>query len=70
MKKESGNNMLKIDNDKLLKNTGLSFETMEDMFFYIKSHIEWLESHNKNYNNNQYHRLLDLKDIFDCIEVE
>ena len=62
--------MLKIDNDKLLKNTGLSFETMEDMFFYMKNHIDWLESHNKNYNKEQYRRLCDLKDICDCIKVE
>lgn len=62
--------MLKIDNNKLLKNTGLSFETMEDLFYYVSSNIEWLESHNKNYNKEQYRRISDLKDICDCIEVE
>lgn len=62
--------MLKIDNDKLLKNTGISFETMEDLFHYVSGNIEWLESHNKNYTKEQYHRLCNLKDICDCIEVE
>lgn len=62
--------MLKIDNDKLLRATGLSFETMEDLFFYVSRSIEWLESHNKNYNKEQYRRISDLKDICDCIEVD
>lgn len=62
--------MLKIDNEKLLKNTGLSFETMEDLFYYISENIEWLESHNKNYNKGQYNRICDLKDICNCIEVD
>lgn len=62
--------MLKIDNDKLSKNTGLSFETMEDMFFYMKRRIEWLECHNKNYNKQQYRRICELIEICDCIVVE
>ena len=62
--------MLKLDNDKLLENTGLSFETMEDLFFYVSNSIGWLESHNKNYNKEQYYRICDLKYICDCIKVE
>ena len=62
--------MLKIDNDKLLRNTGFSFETMEGLFYYVSNSIEWLESHNKNYNKEQYYRICDLKSICDCIEVD
>ena len=62
--------MLKFDNDKLLKNTGLSFDTIENLFLFVSNSVEWLESHNKNYNKEQYRRISDLKDICDCIEVE
>lgn len=62
--------MLKINNDKLLEKTGLSFEIIEDLYLHILENIEWLESHNKNYNNKQYHKILELKDICNSIEVE
>lgn len=61
--------MLKIDNEKM-KEYGYSFETMEDLFSYIKEEIEWLESHNKNYNNKQYYKISDLKDICSCISTQ
>lgn len=61
--------MLKINNEKLSE-YGFSFETMEDLYLYVLRSVEWLESHNKNYNKEQYYRMLDLKDILDCIEVE
>ena len=61
--------MLKINNEKLSKETGFSFETMEDLFIYVSNSIEWLESHNKNYNKEQYYRISDLKDICNCIEI-
>lgn len=62
--------MLKINNEKLMKNTGMEFETIEDAFFYVIRHLEWLESHNKNYTQNQYGRICDLKEIFESIEMD
>lgn len=34
--------MLKINKEKLLKETGFSFETIEELFFYLLCSIEWL----------------------------
>lgn len=62
--------MLKINNEKLLKEAGLSFDTMEDLFFYVSRSIEWLEKHNQNYNAEQWCRICDLNDICNCIEIE
>ena len=28
----------------------------------------WLESHNKNYTKEQYHKIVILKEILDCID--
>ena len=61
--------MLKMNNEKLSE-CGFAFATMDDLFFYVSRSVEWLESHNKNYNREQYSRISDLKDILDCIEVE
>lgn len=62
--------MLKLNNEKLLEESGISFETMEDCFLYVSSLIDYLESHNKNYNKEQYHRILTLKNICRAIEIE
>ena len=59
--------MLKINKEKLSEH-GFSFESMEDLYFYVLESIEWLESHYKNYNNRQYRMISDLKDILNCIE--
>lgn len=65
--------MFKVDNEKLIKcgeYVGYSFETLEQLFSYVKDEISWLESHNKNYNKKQYYAISTLKDICDCIKVE
>lgn len=61
---------MKINNENLLQSTGLNFETIEDAFFYLQNHLEWLESHNKNYNRAQYHKILDCLEIVKNIEIE
>lgn len=60
---------MKLNQDKL-KECGLNFESMEDCLFYMESLVDYLESHNKNYNKEQYRRILTLKDIFRAMEVE
>lgn len=47
---------------------GFSFESWSDMCLYVQSLVEWLESHNKNYTKEQYHRISSLKEILDCID--
>jgi len=53
-------------NRKKLKTCGWSFETVDDVYLYVSSLIEWLESHNKNYTKEQYSRIQSLKEI--CCE--
>lgn len=61
---------IKINNEKLLFDSGLSFDSVLDLYFYVLNHIEYLSSHNKNYTKQQEHRINDLLDIFNNIEVE
>lgn len=61
--------MLKMNNEKL-NECGFAFATINDLLFYVSRSVEWLESHNKNYNREQYSRIYDLKNILDCIEAE
>lgn len=62
--------MLKLDNEKLLKESGLTFKTLDDCFLYVSNIIDYLESHNKNYNKNQYYKIQTLKDICNAVEIE
>ena len=52
-----------------LKKAGFDLfaEDTDNMMFYVHSLIEWLESHNKNYNKEQYHRIQILNDILTAI---
>jgi len=58
---------LSINHEKL-KECGLSFENWSDMYYYIKSLVEWLESHNKNYNKAQYYKIVTIKEILESID--
>ena len=55
-------------NKEKLKDLGFDFGTTEDLYFYISEMVDWLESHNKNYTAEQYSRIVDIKDLLDCIE--
>lgn len=60
---------MKIDFEKLEKETGILKNTNEtDLILYIKNIIDYLATHNKNYNNPQYFKISLLKDIFKSIE--
>lgn len=39
----------------------------DDMMFYIHSLTDWLESHNKNYNREQYDRIAILNELLTAI---
>ena len=60
--------MVKINNEKLLKATGLSFDTMQDAIFYFRHRTEYLKTHNKNYTKEQEYAINDLYEFFDCID--
>lgn len=64
---------MKIDFEKLKETTGLDFKKdnkykKQDLLFYIKSVLWNLKTHNKNYTKEQYFRISELNDIFNCIE--
>lgn len=58
---------LGINHDKL-SDFGFAFDDWSDMYLYVQRLVTWLESHNKNYNKEQYHKISDLKDIISCID--
>ena len=60
--------MIKINTLKLSK-LGYKFTSMYDMLEHIESLLEYLESHNKNYTQKQYYKILELKEIISTIEL-
>lgn len=59
---------MKIDFEKLERNTGISKISKSDLLDYIKSILYNLKTHNKNYTKDQENRIDLLYDIFECIE--
>ena len=59
-------NNIVIDTEKL-ENLGFTFEDPESFICYITSLSSWLQSHNKNYTKEQYHRITTLNDLLNCI---
>lgn len=59
---------MKINFDKLEQETGIKDTNENDLILYIKNIVEYLATHNKNYNNTQYHKIILLNDIFKSIE--
>lgn len=60
--------MLKINKEEMEKH-GFNFDSLEDVYFYMKNIIKYLESHNRNYTKNQYYKISALKDIMDMIDA-
>ena len=58
---------LGINHEKLAEQ-GWSFEDWSDIYSYISGLVDWLESNNKNYTKEQYHKIVILKEILDCID--
>lgn len=58
---------MKFNREKL-DEIGFNFDSDRDAMIYISSLIDYIATHNKNYTNAQYHRILTLKDIMDCVE--
>lgn len=60
---------MRVDYDKIKKNTGLEFESFSDLCYYVEKHIEYLMSHNKNYTKEQMSRIDDLHEIIESIDI-
>ena len=42
--------------------------TNEQLISMLQAKINWLASHNENYNNNQYSLILDMQEILTALE--
>ena len=60
---------MQINFEKIEKLTGLHFDNLEQLFFYVRHDIEILEAHNKNYTKKQYYIIDDLLSIINSVEV-
>jgi hypothetical protein len=61
---------MRINNEKLLSDTGLQFESSQDAINYLQSLLYYLITHNKNYTIKQYQFILDINYIIDAMEVD
>lgn len=59
---------MKINQEKL-RQYGYQFESLEDMYLYVRSLVEDLESHNKNYTMRQYYQIQIIANLMKCIEL-
>lgn len=59
-------NNIKVNEEKL--KAGFACFNTDDLLYTMRRDIEWLESHNKNYNNTQYNKIDTLKFIIGCFE--
>ena len=59
---------MKINFKKLEEETGLTGINENKLILYMADLVEFLATHNKNYNNSQYNKIILLNDIFKCIE--
>lgn len=59
---------MEFNKDKLIEETGLCFDSLEDAILYFQNAIEFLASHNKNYNNRQYNIICDIQAFFNSFE--
>ena len=50
--------------------TGLYFENVEQLYFYVLRQIEFLKVHNKNYTKKQYYTIDDLFDIIRSVKFD
>ena len=47
---------------------GIAYMNHKDLLYTLKSNVEYLESHNKNYTKEQYYRILTLKAFIQNME--
>lgn len=60
---------MKIDFEKIERNTGRKFDNIEQLYFYLVYVLDFLKVHNKNYNKKQYEKIDELWEILYSMEV-
>lgn len=61
---------MEFDLVKIEELTGLYFENVEQLYFYVLQQIEFLKVHNKNYTKKQEYKINDLFDIISSIKFD
>lgn len=54
----------------LKEKSGIDLQNEIELLYYVKSLLDYLESHNKNYTKEQYSKILTLYDILTSIEED
>lgn len=61
-------NNIKVDKEKLRK--GMACFDTTDLLDTMKKYINYLECHNENYTNEQYHKIQTLQFVMSCLREE
>ena len=61
---------MKINFEEIELKTGLHFDNVEQLYFYVERLLEQLKVNNKNYTKKQYHQINTLFDFITSIEFE
>ena len=56
-----------IAREKIKAATGADFAEEADIISYMLTSLDYLASHNKNYNKKQFWRIEELHDIVNCL---
>jgi hypothetical protein len=60
---------VKINKEKLLRETGRDFDTVNELLYWVDGLIAYCVYHNKNLTNTQYHKICEVQNILNCLEV-
>lgn len=66
-REDAASDIIKVNRDELKK--VFAYLNIDDLVYTMKSDIDYLESHNKNYTKGQYNRIDTLKTIIEKMEA-
>ena len=59
----------KINYENILNDTGIKFDDIYSLLYFLQNNIDYLFTHNKNYTKTQYNKIIDLKEIINNISI-
>lgn len=62
--------IFRINKLDILESIGIEFKDDKDYLIYMQNLIDYLYFHNKNYTNEQYYKIEELREILNNMEVE
>lgn len=60
---------VKVNKKDILESIGIEFKNEYDYLLYLLQLIDYLYFNNKNYTNEQYYRIEEIREILQNIEV-